>query len=122
IKYMGVEPVKATITLLLWQAEHWSTYQSLVEIVRPKGSKRAPEPVEIVHPLLDMYGLREFYIEKMTLPSFSDGRYEAKLDCIQSFPAPKPSTKPKQETQGSAANVPSISTPKMPGSNAAPGP
>lgn len=126
IKYMGVEPARVTVTLLLWQAEHWDDFRAFVDIVRPHGSKRAPEPVEIVHPLLDVYGLRDFYIEKLSLPTWADGHYEVKLSCLQFFATPKASKKPKQQPQAAApraAALPSVyEPPPLPGASGAPQP
>lgn len=124
IKYQGVEPAKVIVTLMLWEQGHWDDFKALVEVIRPKGAKRAPEPVEIVHPLLDVYGLRTFYVEKAPIPARTDNHYEVKLECVEFFPTPKPSKRPKEEAQGAkTADLPAVyEPPPMPGAGAPPGP
>lgn len=90
IRYQGVEPAKVTLTLLLWQEEHLRAFEALVTLIRPKAAKKPPSPVEIVHPLLELFGLRQFYVEKPALPTRAAGGYfEVTLGCVEWFAAPK---------------------------------
>ena len=90
IRYQGVEPAKVTLTLLLWQEEHLRAFEALVALIRPKAAKSPPSPVEIVHPLLELYGLRQFYVERPSLPTRAAGGHsEVTLGCVEWFSAPK---------------------------------
>lgn len=90
IKYQGVEPAKVTLTLLLWQEEHLRAFEALIRLIRPKAAKAPPSPVEIVHPLLELYGLRQFYVERPSLPTrAAGGHFEVTLGCVEWFSAPK---------------------------------
>ena len=111
IKYQGVEPAKVTLALMLWKAEHLRDFEGLVATIRPRQAKKAPAPVEIVHPLLELYGLRRFYIEKPSLPKrASGGYYEVALSCIEWFAAPK-AAKKAPAGGASAASVSAVYVP-----------
>jgi hypothetical protein len=86
----GYEPAKLEVSLSLYLEEHLRAWEELLKVIRPLPGKQKSEPVNIVHPLLDLYGLRRFRVPKIPLLK-RDGpqSYGARLQCVEHFDQPK---------------------------------
>jgi hypothetical protein len=88
--YLGYEPAKISIAWWIYTPEHFALLLDMMPSVMPRPGKTAPNPVDILYPMLELYGLRTFRVEKMHLPrKVKPQAYEVKLDCIEFFPTKK---------------------------------
>jgi hypothetical protein len=96
VSFQGYTPAKISLSWKLWNADHFSAYDRLTRTIMPKPGKQRPAPVLVLHPLLQMHGLREFVIESLEIPK-ADGKriWTASAKLVENFKKPKPSaTKP----------------------------
>jgi len=88
--YQGYLPAAITVGLQLHDEQSHKDFAALLKIILPKPGKTIPPPVDIVHPWLELYGLRAFLVPKVHLPRrVAPQLFEAKLECTEYFPAPK---------------------------------
>jgi len=94
VSYQGYTPAKLSVSWKLWNAAHFEAYDRLMRIIMPKPGKQRPAPVIVLHPLIQMHGLREFVIEGLDIPS-GDGKriWTASAKLVQNFKRPTPSAK-----------------------------
>ena len=94
VSYQGYSPAKISISWKLWNADHFAAYDRLTRTIMPKPGKQRPAPVIVLHPLLQMHGLREFVIESLEIPK-ADGKriWSATAKLVENFKKPKPSAK-----------------------------
>lgn len=94
VSFQGYSPAKISLSWKLWNADHFAAYDRLTRTIMPKPGKQRPAPVIVLHPLLQMHGLREFVIESLEIPS-ADGKriWSASAKLVENFKKPKPSAK-----------------------------
>lgn len=94
VSFQGYTPAKISISWKLWNDAHFASYDRLTRTIMPKPGKQRPAPVIVLHPLLQMHGLREFVIESLEIPSFDGKRiWTASAKLVENFKKPKPSAK-----------------------------
>lgn len=95
-KDLGYIPAQITVKWLICNAKHFDLFQRFVAAVVPKPGLKAKPVISISHPMLQMYGLAKFNVEKTPFLSFKEvDQWEAKLAVVQWFAEPKP-TKPAE--------------------------
>ena len=86
----GYDPCRPKVVWTLYTAEHFATYQALLEDVQPRPSKQAPVVIEVSHPDLDLHKKRRFRIAKIhLLKKLGPEQKQAQFDLIEYFPEPK---------------------------------
>jgi hypothetical protein len=94
VSYQGYTPAKLTVSWKLWNDAHFQAYDRLMRIIMPKPGKQRPAPVIVLHPMIQMHGLREFVIEGLDVPSFDGKRiWTASAKLVQNFARPTASAK-----------------------------
>lgn len=94
VNFQGYTPAKISLSWKLWNADHFAAYDRLTRTIMPKPGKQRPAAVIVLHPLLQMHGLREFVIESLEIPSFDGKRiWAASAKLVENFKKPKPSAK-----------------------------
>jgi len=87
----GYKPAQFSITWLLWNKVHWSAFEAFVQSAKPRPGKDPKPTIMVVHPLLQVYSLVMFRLEKLHLPKFKAvDQWEARVDVIEYFADPKP--------------------------------
>jgi hypothetical protein len=87
----GYDPAKLEVSLSLYMEEHLRAWEALLQVIRPRPGKIQSTPVEIFHPLIQMYGLLRFHVPKIPiLKRDGPGSYAARLQCVEFFDQPKP--------------------------------
>lgn len=106
--YQGYEPSKPTVKFTIYTAQMWLDVQAMIREIKPKPGKTAPAPIEIVHPLLSILGLRKFYVEKMPVPKqVKHDQWEIVLNLVEWF------AKPVKSGTGSAKSGGNSKTPAL---------
>lgn len=107
----GYEPATVSITLQIYTADQWATWQKVRPKIDPRNAGGLKRPLQIVHPETADAGVENVYVRRISTsnPSARSGK-TISIDCIEWFPAPKPakkSTTPKaQRPQETKADVP----------------
>ena len=109
VSYQGYSPAKISISWKLWNADHFAAYDRLTRTIMPKPGKQRPAPVIVLHPLLQMHGLREFVIESLEIPK-ADGKriWSATAKLVENFKKPKPSAEQEESRRKIAGAVRSM--------------
>ncbi len=96
----GYDPCRPTVTWVLWTKEHFETYEAMLAIVQPKPGKVAPPVVRVIHPILWLYKKERFKVTKLHMLKYlGSSQWEARIDLLEHFDAPKPVAKPKNNEQ-----------------------
>lgn len=84
--YQGYEPGKIEVEWLIYDQASWDLYQAMIDVIKPRVGKTAPQPVDISHPLLEVQDLRKFSVLKIPpLHRDKPGIYKAKLSVVEWF-------------------------------------
>jgi hypothetical protein len=86
--YQGYTPSAFQLVLRIWDPDQWSTFLTLAKRFRPKPGKESPQPLDVVHPDLSVWGISKCVIRKIK-PKKGDGIYEVSFDLLEWFPQPK---------------------------------
>lgn len=96
----GANAAEIELALVMWTAAHWEAYQAMVPLINPLAQKGKLSPVDIVHPVLALHGVKSVYVEDVSLPqagSIPQTR-EVKIKVVEWRPAPKKPKKSKSTT------------------------
>jgi len=69
---LGYDPAQIGVILTIGNASDWAAYQDLVPKLKPVKGRR-PQPVDVYHPLLRLYGIKSLYVLKMPIPKRANG-------------------------------------------------
>jgi len=94
--YQGYTPAPFNLVLRMWSRSQWLAFLPLAKRFRPKPGRASPEPVDVVHPELLVWGISRVIIRKIK-PRKLAGEYEVAFDLFEYFPQPK---KPVTKTVG----------------------
>ena len=87
----GYTPSQFSMRWLLHKPEHFKVYEAFVADAKPRPGKEPKPTLVIVHPLLQMYNLTICNLEKIHfLEAKAVDQWEARIDLVEWFPAPKP--------------------------------
>ena len=104
--YQGYTPSSFQLVLRIWRRDQWVTWQSLAKRFRPKPGKERPQPVDVIHPDLAVWGISRAIIRKIK-PKKTDGIYEVSFDLLEYFPQPK-KTVTKTAAGGGTGDIPNV--------------
>lgn len=114
---LGYEPARIDITLQLWTADHWQTWQQVASAIRPRPGKGVGSPLDITHPALSVYGIKSVYVVGMSLPidSGTPGVKEVTISCIEWLPPRRTSANTPKSSKASPrpldlSNVPTVAS------------
>lgn len=84
IRDKGYEPGKVTLTLTLWEREHFTSLQGILPLINPRTHPAARVPFSIVHPQCAILGITDVYVEKLgTLKPSGDGLWTMSIECVE---------------------------------------
>jgi hypothetical protein len=85
----GINPARVTITLRMWNAEQFRTFQAVVVPLRSKVGKGDEKgAVDIEHPKTKMWGIRAVLIQEIDDDAGEQGDlYDVTFDCIEHRPS-----------------------------------
>lgn len=119
----GANPARVTITLRMWNAEQFRTFQAAVVPLRSMVGKSADKgAVDIEHPKTKMWGIRAVLIQDIDDNNDEHGDlYDVAFECVEHRPPPKASaTKTPTSTDRLGASDPnSIRKPDPPSTTGA---
>jgi hypothetical protein len=102
----GYVPAHVSISVLIWNRSLFLSLQDLIKVAKVKPGKTRSVPIDILHPHLELYGLRRFVIEGTPLLRDAGPQMKtATFTCIEYFAQPKKHA--AKETAG-VANHPTI--------------
>jgi hypothetical protein len=92
--YRGIEPKAFVLTWIVYTADHWTTFQLLLAAILPKLGKLPPPVIQVSHPLVALYKMLKFNLVDIPfLKPKGKQQYEAGLNIMQWYAAPKPTGK-----------------------------
>jgi hypothetical protein len=112
----GGEAGDVSIVCYLWTAEHLAIYEDLLDALALQGGTRAdPQPVDVLHPGLNVVGIDSIYVALHTVPEPSSlpGVYEFTIQASefkpkQNRPKTKETVKPLSASKASLNLAPEI--------------
>jgi hypothetical protein len=88
--YQGYTPAAFQIVLRMWERDQWLAFLKLATRFRPRPGKNTPDPVDVVHPELAVWGISRAIVRKLK-PKKSTDFYDVAFDMLEYFPQPKKS-------------------------------
>jgi hypothetical protein len=87
----GSEVEDVQIVLTMWTRPQWSAYQQILPAIDPNNQKGKTTPKDIVHPMVNLHGIRRVYVTKISSPQPSrlKGAFEITIQCKGWRPEPK---------------------------------
>ncbi|MBI2392823.1 MAG: hypothetical protein HYV09_24775 [Deltaproteobacteria bacterium] len=86
--YQGYTPASFQIVLRIWDRAQWVEWLALAPRFRPRPGRSSPDPVDVVHPDLAIWGISRAIIRKLK-PKKIDDFYDVAFDMLEFFPQPK---------------------------------
>lgn len=88
VRDKGYEPGRVTITLSLWEREHFVSFQGLLPRINPRSRPNARAPISISHPACALLGISEVYVERVggLKPSGEAGLWTTEIHCVEFAP------------------------------------
>jgi hypothetical protein len=104
----GANAAEIELSVIMWDAGQWTAYQELLPLINPIQTKGKLSPVDVVHPVLALHGIRSVYVEEVTLPQAGNipQTREFKIKLVEWRPAPKTPKPSKSVTPTKALNNP----------------
>lgn len=100
----GTPPAELTITVTLADADEATRFSSAILLLRPTAKSASLDPLEIVHPLAQMWDISAVSIGSISSPSpTSGGSLVVTIRAVQWAPAPTPARKPAPTPKGAGA-------------------
>jgi hypothetical protein len=97
---LGYKPAEITVNLQLWTPEQFKRFKNVITVYRPKRGQ-APKAVDVVHPKLALYGIRQAYIFSINDPPYDPvNGYRVTLQMREWWP------ESKKKTRGTSAVAP----------------
>lgn len=95
----GEKAAKVLISLTVLPSMYDRLREVIAPILRPQSKTGARQPMEIEHPLCELWGIGVVIVESVTTPNPSSGGTMAvRINCVEWNPAPA-AAKPKQEVR-----------------------
>jgi len=88
----GYQNAKLKAELSLWEQAHWDSLQELLPIIHPRRKGGDRQPLQIIHPAANLYGIDNVYVTSLPIISL-DRRTQIgtfAIELIEWVPAPKP--------------------------------
>jgi hypothetical protein len=86
VAQLGIDPAQVTISLRIWTADHWETWQRCAPVVAPR-SGASSKPLLISHPALVPLAIRRVSVLSVDAPrSVGPGIYEIRISCVEFQP------------------------------------
>lgn len=94
-KNNGYKLAEISVTLQIADEAAWNDLQSLLADIYPRGPGKKRNPVEIVHPAINVLGLTRFQVKRINVPQIGRGGREhgiatISINLLEWAPAPKP--------------------------------
>lgn len=91
VRDKGYEAARLTITLSLWEREHFVSLQGLLVRINPRSRLTARVPLSISHPACALLGVTAVYVERVggLKPSGEAGMWSMEIHCVE-FAPPTP--------------------------------
>jgi hypothetical protein len=86
--YQGYTPAAFQLVLRMWDGAQWEEWLKLAPQFRPKPGKNSPDPIDVVHPELSVWGITRVILRKLKPKKIPDF-YEVSFDLLEHFPQPK---------------------------------
>jgi hypothetical protein len=85
---LGHLPFEATITIRLWEDQHWEDLKAVIPVLMPPPIKGRPVPVDVAHPTLDLHSVKSLYFTEISVPeeTGTKGVYEVILQATEFLP------------------------------------
>lgn len=74
IKDNGYVNGKLVIELQIWTEDQWRELQRLLPIIHPRRKGGDRKPLQIIHPVANLLGIDNVYVQKLPTPSLDKGR------------------------------------------------
>lgn len=91
IRDKGTKLAKVKLTLSMWDAETWASWDAMLPVIDPRRQVGRRTPVDVDHPALAQRGIGRVYVEAIGLPKIKDGTVTVEVNCIE-FRPPSPRT------------------------------
>lgn len=103
----GYEPADASVSWLLWKAEHFRVWESFVRAAKPKPGRDVKPIIMAVHPAFQLFTTVLFRLKTVAFPEFEEvDQWTASVDLVEYFVEPKPA-KPEPK-RGEIITIPEI--------------
>ncbi len=98
----GFKPGSCTVELTIFTSEQWDAWLQVLPHIDPQKPGALTRPLQITHPEPNLLGIQSVTVQKISGSPPSGGKKVYRIQCIQWFPAVKPSKtdkKPKTKDQ-----------------------
>ncbi len=110
IRDTGDNPAKVKIRTALEDREELDALQAMVPLLRPRGKTSARDPLTIVHPNANFWGITAICIEEVSSPHPTAlGGWEIVIDAIEWLPPAKVKSQAKSPTDTAQAQYMNLS-------------
>lgn len=88
---LGYDGAKVNVTVKMWRQEDLDAFQQFADQFRPRKDEAKPNPIDVIHPAINMLGIVSLTVEKIGIPEPSSeaGFYEVTIDFIEFIPETK---------------------------------
>ncbi|MEW5858395.1 MAG: hypothetical protein AB1861_13590 [Cyanobacteriota bacterium] len=97
----GADLARFTLTVQVWGEQDWQDYQNLLATINPRAKGSKISPVEVVHPAINLLGVKRIYIDSIGVSMIEKGILTQELSAIEWVDKP-PSAKTSPKTKEAA--------------------
>ena len=93
VTFLGPAPVSFDIVMTLHTSAQWDAFKTMAPQIRPLAGKGARKAFDIIHPKVNVWGVKSVLLVKMRGPQQGSvkGTYQVTLSCIEFTALPKTS-------------------------------
>jgi len=89
IRDEGYQPARIQISIQIYSESDWQWLQELWPMITPRKKGGVRNPLEILHPVTELLGIRHIYIDTIPVPKLADQILTVTFGAIEWIPEPK---------------------------------